>query len=107
MSAAEQNKGELPLVTVATVVSSDLTTTIHISGTLIAREEVLVSPQINGYEIKQINVDIGDNISAGDTLIVLDKDTLEAQLAQADADVAKAKASIRQTQAQTDSQRQI
>ena len=100
MVADSQNT---PTVTVATVALGDLLARTHVSGTLVAKEEVLINPQIGGYEIQQILVDIGDTVKAGDVLVKLDARTLEAQLAQADADVVRAKANVRQAQSQIDS----
>ena len=66
MVADSQNT---PTVTVATVALGDLLARTHVSGTLVAKEEVLINPQIGGYEVQQILVDIGDTVKAGDVLV--------------------------------------
>jgi len=93
----------IPVVSVTTVRMGNLVASTHVSGTLVAKEEILISPQISGYEIKQIKVDIGDKVAFGDILIQLESKTLQVLLEQADADKARARASIRQAQAQIDS----
>lgn len=93
----------LPVVTTIKAEKQQITKKVHVSGSLIARDELLINPQINGYEIKEIHVDIGDTVKKGDTLIVLDKKNLSVQLSQANADVLISKANIRQVKAQADS----
>ena len=102
--AAETPDSALPpVVSVATAAMGELAAKTHVSGTLAAKQEILINPQINGYGIQQIKVEVGDKVAAGDTLIVLDDKTLAAQLAQADADTVRAKAGIRQAETQIDS----
>ena len=84
--AAETPDSALPpVVSIATAAMGELAAKTHVSGTLAAKQEILINPQINGYGIQQIKVEVGDKVAAGDTLIVLDDKTLAAQLAQADA----------------------
>ncbi len=93
----------IPAVSVATAGVTEIVSRIPVSGTLATREEVLINPQINGYAIEKINVDVGDAISAGDVLAVLDDSALKAQLTQAEAELSRADAAVRQAQSQIDS----
>lgn len=85
-----------PTVSVTRVALSDFTETITLTGTLVAREEVLVGSEIEGLRIVDVRVEEGMLIKKGDVLAVLETATLDAQLAQNDASLAKAKASIAQ-----------
>ena len=102
LAAAAQDERR-PTVTVAEAVMSEVVEQVAVSGTLVAREEVLVNTQVNGYVIETINVDVGDAVEAGDVLAKLNDETLQAQFAQAEAEVNRADAAIRQAQSQIDS----
>lgn len=93
----------VPTVTVVQARTTEVVARVPVSGTLVAREEVLINPQITGYAIEQINVDIGDQVKVGDVLVVLNDSTLKAQLVQAESELLRARASVRQAQSQIDS----
>jgi HlyD family secretion protein len=73
---------------------------VPISGTLEPYREVLVYPQVTGYPIEELMVEIGAQVAKGDTLAQLNTDTLKAQLSQANAEYARAQAAVRQAQSQ-------
>ena len=75
---------------------------VPVSGSLVPLEEVLVYPQINGYLIETLNVDIGDVVSAGDTMVLLAKNTLSVQVVQAEAELTRAEAAIGQAASSID-----
>jgi HlyD family secretion protein len=83
-------------VSVAPAQPASFTETILVTGSLIARQEVLVSPQIDGYRISEILAEEGDRVEAGQILAKLADDTLRAQLAQLEAGLLKADAAIAQ-----------
>jgi len=85
-----------PTVSVASVETKAFTETILVTGSLAARREVLVSPQIEGYRITAILAEEGDRVAAGQDLARLANDTLKAQLAQLEANRLRAEASIEQ-----------
>lgn len=68
---------------------------VSVSDTLVPREEVLVNPEINGYAIETINVDIGSRVEASDVLAVLSDRTLAVEQTQAEAELLRAKAAVR------------
>jgi HlyD family secretion protein len=76
--------------------------TLAVTGTLAAREEVLVGAEVDGLRIVTIAVDVGDRVTAGQVLARLDHAQLDAQLAQSEANIAKAEAAIQQAQASID-----
>ena len=95
----------LPSVTVTGARTAEVVGRVPISGTLVPRDEVLVYPQVNGYIIETIDVDIGDVVEAGAVLAVLNSSTLAAQLAEADAELLRAEAAVRQAGSQIESAR--
>ncbi len=93
---AAQEKSAGPTVSVVRVEHTSFTETILVTGSLVPRREVLVSPQIEGYRISEILVDEGDHVTKGQILARLSDETLKAQLAQLEASLVKADASIAQ-----------
>ena len=87
-----------PAVTVAQATVGTLADTVLVTGTLVPREEVLVSPQIDGLAITGIAVEEGDRVTAGQVLATLSHDALDASLAQNTAQQARADAAIAQAQ---------
>jgi multidrug efflux pump subunit AcrA (membrane-fusion protein) len=54
---------QAPLVGVAEVRRTTLTETIMVTGSLAAREEVLVTPQVDGLQIMEIFSEQGDMVT--------------------------------------------
>ena len=79
-------------ITVATVKTISLDRTLPIVGTLFAKDEATVSAQVEG-QVEKTKVDFGDRVMAGQELALIDTATYEAQAHQAEANLAKAKAS--------------
>jgi HlyD family secretion protein len=95
-----------PAVSVTVAVKTAFTESVLVTGSLIPRLEVLISPQIEGYRIIELLVDEGDRVEEGQLLARLDGNTLQAQLAQlqaqetrADAAIAQARSNITQAEA--------
>lgn len=93
----------LPSVTVSKVMEGEIVDRVPISGTLVAKEEVLVFPQVSGYSVEKIHYDIGDTVQRGDILSELNSQTLKAQFSQAEAEFARADAAVRQAISQVES----
>jgi HlyD family secretion protein len=83
-------------VSVTAAVREKFTETLQVTGTLVAREEILVGPEIEGLRIVEVLADEGDRVKKGQILARLVSDTLDAQVSQNDATLAKAAASIAQ-----------
>jgi len=95
-----------PSITVVPAIIGPIAETAVLTGTLVPREEVLVSPQIEGLAIMEILAEEGDSVAAGQVLARLSRDVLDAsvaqnaaQIARADAAVAQARSSIAEAQA--------
>jgi HlyD family secretion protein len=65
---------------------------VLVTGSLVAREEVLVGPEVEGLRVTEVLADEGTRVKKGDVLVRLVSDTLEAQLAQHDAALARQRA---------------
>ncbi len=95
-----------PAVTVTRATRGSIAETAVLTGTLVPREEVLVSPQVEGLAITDILAEEGDLVTAGQVLARLSRDVLDAtvaqnaaQVARADAAIAQARSSIAEAQA--------
>jgi multidrug efflux pump subunit AcrA (membrane-fusion protein) len=86
-------------ITAAPVTSSRVNRTLKATGTVAAFETVTVLSQATGLQIRQILVDEGDTVRAGQTLAILDDSAQQSQLLQAQANVAQAQARLAQLQA--------
>jgi HlyD family secretion protein len=83
-------------VTVVRVARAHFRETVLVTGSLVAREEVLVGPEVEGLRVTEVLADEGMRVKKGDVLARLVSDTLEAQLAQNDAALARAEAASAQ-----------
>jgi multidrug efflux pump subunit AcrA (membrane-fusion protein) len=86
-------------ITAATANTARVNRTLKATGTVAAFETVIVLSQATGLQIRQILVDEGDTVRAGQTLAILDDSVQQAQLLQAQANVAQAEARLAQLQA--------
>lgn len=91
-----QEMSEAPAVSVTTVKCASFVETILVTGSLSARDEVLVAPQIEGLRIQTVDAEEGDRIKAGQLLARLDRSALEAQQQQLQAGLNRADAAIAQ-----------
>jgi RND family efflux transporter MFP subunit len=83
-------------VSVTMAIAANFTDTALVTGSLVAREEILVGPEIEGLRVVEVLADEGDRVTKGQVLARLVSDTLEAQLAQNTAALARAEAAIAQ-----------
>jgi RND family efflux transporter MFP subunit len=88
-----------PVVTVARVAPGDFTETVVATGSLVAREEILVGPEVEGLRVVEVLAEEGARVKKGAVLARLVADTLDAQLAQNDAAIARTVAAIAQAKA--------
>lgn len=98
--AQDEPYGAVPAVTAAVAVESEVLAVVPVSGSVKPYNEVFITPQLNGVQIRQVLVDPGDWVSVGDVLVRLRSDLYEAQLAQAEAEVVRANSMIRQAENQ-------
>ncbi len=89
-----------PAVTVSKVTTNDFVETAVVSGSLIPREEILVSPEIEGLRVLQLLADEGDRVKKGDILARLVSEQIDAQIAQNQANLTRSVAAIAQAESQ-------
>lgn len=89
-----------PAVTVVKARIADFVETAAVSGSLVAREEIMVSPEIEGYRVLELLVEEGSRVKKGDVLARLMAEPLDAQLAQNAAAIARATSAIARAQSQ-------
>lgn len=81
------------------VVDSDRA--LGLPGTVRALEQTKIFPRVTGY-VRRWLVDIGDKVTAGQLLVEIETPDLDAQLAQARAQLGQAQAAVKQVMAQRD-----
>lgn len=89
-----------PLVTVVKPDARVFRDLVLVSGSLVAREEILVAPEIEGLRVVDLFADAGSAVKKGEVLATLVADQLDAQAAQNDAALARADAAIAQARSQ-------
>ena len=90
-----------PAVTVVNATRGPIAETATLTGTLVPREEVLVSPQIDGLAITEILAEEGDHVEAQQVLARLSHDVLDASIAQNTAQLSRAEAAVGQARSLT------
>jgi RND family efflux transporter MFP subunit len=90
-SAAVTKDAAPQAIVVAKVESHELRRSIEVVGTLAADEEVTVSSEVEG-RVLRIAADLGDRVTAGQALIVLDPEKLQYRLDQQRATLGRAMA---------------
>ncbi len=92
-STEAQNARAVRVVTLST---QPITGALAASGDLVSREEAAVLPEVSGYRVSKVLVDVGDTVKKGQTLVDLDPALIQAQLAQAEANAAQAQVQAQQ-----------
>src|SRR3979409_2384228 len=85
--------------TLARAERHSITETLAVTGSLAAREEIVVGAEVDGLRIIELRADGGDRVEQGQVLARLDGAMLRTQLAQNTSTIAKAEASIAQARA--------
>lgn len=88
---AQQSAPATPAYTLATVTKAGISTTVTLPAQLAAYEQVSIFPKVNGY-VKNVLVDIGSKVSAGQLLMTLDAPELLQASAQAKEKYARSRA---------------
>ena len=89
-----------PSIRVTRAERRELVETLSVTGTILPRQEAVAGTDLNGLTVTALNADEGDTVKKGDVLAVLDRSTLDTQLAQMQASRAQAEANIAQMNAQ-------
>jgi RND family efflux transporter MFP subunit len=93
-------------VTTTEVAPIELARTVVLNGAIHAWQEVIIAPEVGGYRVAQVHVDVGDEVTKGQTLVELstallaaEVATKEAALAQREAALVNAEAALERAQA--------
>lgn len=89
-----------PVVSVVSAESREIVERAVVTGTLVPRDEIMVSPEIEGYRITELLVEEGDRVAKGQVLARLSREMIETQEASNLAAVARAEAAIIQARSQ-------
>lgn len=93
-------RGDSKTVTYTTqdVVKGDLTVTVTATGNLEPRNQVEIGSELSGI-VDDVNVDVNDEVKAGQVLAALNTTRLKAQVLQAESSLASAEARVLQADA--------
>ncbi|CAH1664225.1 Efflux RND transporter periplasmic adaptor subunit [Hyphomicrobiales bacterium] len=89
-----------PSVTVTQAETTEIVQSVVVSGSTVARDEILVAPEVDGLSIIALLAEEGDKVAQGQVLLRLSRTTLDVQKAQNDAQIARAEAAVAQANAQ-------
>lgn len=90
----------VPTVSVVASAIGDISQKVIVTGTLVAREQVLVNPGVEGLKIESVQFDAGEMVREGAVLARLAVDTIDILLAQNNSQLASTDAQIAQAKAQ-------
>ncbi len=99
-AAKPQQEQILPSIVVTEAAERAISDRVLATGSIEAVEETYVSPLVDGLSIRSLNVDVGDRVEKGSTLVVLNDDALLLQKSELAANLAKAEAALAQYRAQ-------
>jgi RND family efflux transporter MFP subunit len=80
-------------VTAKTLETVQVQRGVTANGTVHAWQEIVIGPEVGGYLVASVNVDVGDRVRKGQELVQLSKDLLAAEVASKRANLEQAQAS--------------
>lgn len=85
-------------VSVSTPKLQDVSNVVHANGSIKAWRETIISAEVGGLDISEVNVDVGDRVKKGQVLAKLNAAELSADLLNQQANLSEAKANLEQAQ---------
>ncbi|MFA7242497.1 MAG: efflux RND transporter periplasmic adaptor subunit [Sulfuricellaceae bacterium] len=80
---------------------------LNVSGGIAPWQEAVIAAETSGLRVVNVAVDVGSNVRRGQVLAELARDSVEATLAQRQADIAKARASLAEAGANAERARKV
>ena len=93
--AGARARAAVMTVTAAPLARAELARKIAMNGSVYAWQDVIIAPEVGGYRVAAVLVDVGDRVKAGQKLVALSTSLLEAE-------VATKQAMVNQRQAELD-----
>ena len=81
-------------VTARTLETVQVQRGVTANGTVYAWQEIVIGPEVGGYLVAAVNVDVGDRVRKGQALVQLSEDLLAAEVASKRANLEQAQASL-------------
>lgn len=81
-------------VTARTLDVADLARSVVANGSVHPWQEIIIGPEVGGYRVEQVLVDVGDKVRSGQELVRLAGDLLAADVSSKKASVASAEATL-------------
>jgi RND family efflux transporter MFP subunit len=81
-------------VTTKTLETLQIARGVTANGTVYAWQEIIVGPEVGGYRVAAVNVEVGDRVRKGQELVQLAEDMLAADVASKRANLEQAQASL-------------
>ncbi|TWH09382.1 MULTISPECIES: efflux RND transporter periplasmic adaptor subunit [Pseudoxanthomonas] len=91
---ATEEAAQPPAVTAEAPRLQQVARSLRVSGPVAAYEEMQLGVELNGLRVTALNVDVGQQVRAGQVLLTLDHRTLDSELAQARASMQEAEAAL-------------
>lgn len=92
-------------VTTVAVQAANVASTLAVTGSIHAWQEIVIGPEVGGYRVDAVQVDVGDVVKRGQELIRLSDSLLKAEaasrraaLTQAEAQLANAEVALRRAE---------
>jgi HlyD family secretion protein len=86
-------------VTATQLARAELTRTISMNGSVFAWQDVIIAPEVGGYRVAEVFVDVGDRVKRGQQLVGLSTALLEAEVATKQAMLNQRRAELTNAQA--------
>lgn len=81
-------------VTAKELEKTDLARGVTANGTIQPWQEIIIGPEVGGYRVAAVNVDVGDHVRQGQELVRIADDMLAAEVASKRANVEQAQATL-------------